>query len=306
MVETRCWGLGDRECAWEARPSAGGSNGKEDLLSVALEVTGRAAAAVDATAMICEKNRELRALCDQLKESELLREDLIDMIVHDMRVPLTAVLGSMEALSDLAPSDHTPECAELIALAMSSGQSLLRMVDHLLDISRIEQRRFTLIRESTPVALLVDEAAYQVRVAARRKKQELTIGMGPGIPDVLVDADRVTRVLVNLLSNALKCTPNGGKISVRADFDRPNKCVVFAVSDNGIGIPEEYHEKIFDKFFQAEAYRARSSMSSGVGLAFCKLVTEAHGGRIWVESEPGVGSTFRFTIPVSPLESDLI
>lgn len=296
--EVNCWGLGDSICRWEIKPDPYCEEREETPLDFAITVAGKAAALVDTSMIVRESNRQLRDAQRKLLESEKLRTDLIDMIVHDMRVPLTTIIGSLETLSDSLGNRVSQKNGKLLDLAAGGGQSLMRMIDHLLDISRIEQCGFELVRKQCAAEDMVRSALSQVFVMAKRRKHMLVASVGEGIPSLVVDGDRVTRVLVNLLTNAIKYTPRGGTITVSAEYVPDDEHVLFYVSDNGRGIPEEYHEKIFDKFFQAEAFKKHDAISSGVGLAFCKLVTEAHGGRIWVKSTPEEGSVFSFTIPV--------
>lgn len=302
-VETQCWGLGDTICRWEAErdlevPQTG-TNGLVDPLQILMSLAGKAAAAVDSAVAIRQKNRQLREAYHKLEESERLKKDLTDMIVHDMREPLNAVMGSIETLAEMTGSRLVPQESEVLNMAVSSGQSLLQMINDLLDISKLEERSLALRKSPTEIAELIERAANQVRILARRRGQKLDVQIAPDIPEVPVDRDRMMRVLVNLLGNAVRHTPRGGRISVGGDWDAAAKMIRITVSDTGEGIPKEYHAKIFDKFVQVESQQTRKRFSTGLGLTFCKLMTEAHGGSICVESEPGAGSTFTFTIPVS-------
>ena len=294
-VETHCWGLGDRLCRFDAKKVS--KNGDGDTLEIVMQLASRAALAMDNGIAVRQKNRELMQAYEQLRQSDRLKKDLTDMIVHDMRVPLTVVLGSLENLTEgmgqLAPKD-----AKCLELAYSSTHQLVQMVEDLLDISKIEEQKVNLKKVRVPVAELIELAVKQTGMLAWRGKVQLSAEVNGKLPDLVVDKNRVVRILVNLLSNAAQHTPEGGRISLHARFQPVLKEVQFSISDTGEGIPKEYHHKIFDKFVQVESAKSRKRSSSGVGLAFCKLVTEAHGGSIWVDSEPGVGSTFTATFPV--------
>jgi signal transduction histidine kinase len=141
---------------------------------------------------------------------------------------------------------------------------------------------------------LVEEAIEQIQPVALNKGQNLTTRIFPGLPKVAADSDLILRVLTNLLDNATKFTPKGGNITL--SVERTRQEVLFAVSDSGPGIPPESRLRVFDRFARLES--AEGVKGTGLGLAFCKLAVEAHGGRIWVESETGYGSTFCFTLPL--------
>jgi len=300
VVETNCWGMGDRICRWEATAHPNGNPPSGDsgfeTMDLIAAMAGKAALALDSAVAIREANRQLRQAYKQLRESERMMKDLTNMVVHDLRVPLTAMIGSMQSLSEMAESRLNPHEREILDLALAGGETLLQMINDLLDVSRLEDNRIALHKRSTTIEEIVDHARTQVEMLARRKKLSLKIGALSGLPTVSVDRDRVVRVLVNLLGNAIRHTPPGGKIRVTADASDGQ--VAVCVMDTGEGIPPEYHARIFDKFAQVESHRARRAYSTGLGLTFCKLAVEAHGGRIWVESEPEKGSAFTFTLPV--------
>ena len=296
--ETMCWGLGDRVCRWEVRRDGRKDCGNgADTLEVIMSLASRAAFAMENGIAVRVKNRELRRAYEQLTESERVKKDLTDMIVHDMRVPVNAVMGSIETLSDIMDTKLTPRESKLLEMALSSGRAAANMIDDLLDISRLEQQKMTLRKVPVSVGELIERAVNQVGILARKKQIDLETVITSGLPPVDVDRGRIVRVLVNLLSNAVQHTAPGGGITVTArEGDR--NCVLIQVRDTGVGIPEEYHARIFDKFVQVESHKSRKRASTGLGLTFCKLVTEAHGGSIWVESSPGAGSTFAFSLPL--------
>lgn len=298
VVETNCWGLGDTVCRWEARRVESESY-TADPLEMIMSLASKTASAIDSAEVIRQSNRQLREAYKRLRESERLKKDLTDMIVHDMRTPLTSVLGAVQTLGELMENKLSPQESELLGMSLSSGQLLLQMINDLLDISRLEEHKISLRRHPASISELVEDAVGHVNILTRRKKLKLNIEIPQGIPQVVVDKDRMVRVLTNLLGNAVKYTASGGSISVSATYDPDGGIVKLSVSDTGEGIPKEYHTKIFDKFVQVDSRKSRGRSSTGLGLTFCKLVVEAHGGSIWVESEPGMGSTFNFTVPIT-------
>lgn len=296
-VETHCWGLGDRICRFETKRVTSRS-GDGDTLEILMQLASRASLAMENGIAVRQKNRELMQAYQQVREADQLKKDLTDMIVHDMRVPLTVVMGSLENLTEAMGNQLAPKEAKHLEMAYSSSHMLVQMVDDLLDVSKIEEQKVNLRKVRVPAAELIELAVKQAGMLAWRGKVQLSVEVNGKLPDLAVDKNRVVRILVNLLSNAAQHTPAGGRISLHARFQPVLKEVQFSISDTGEGIPKEYHHKIFDKFVQVESAKSRKRSSSGVGLAFCKLVTEAHGGSIWVDSEPGVGSTFTATFPV--------
>jgi signal transduction histidine kinase len=228
----------------------------------------------------------------QVIELEQLRDSLVHMIVHDLRTPLTSIMGGLQTIVD---SEFEPELTrEFVALAADSARSLLEMVNTLLDINKLESGQLDLHREPVNFASLAQEALDQVRGLALEHRHELhsEADVCPLLP---ADGELLRRVVVNLLGNAIKFTPDGGRISLSCAAD--DQGLTFTVRDTGPGIPEEDRERIFEKFGQVQSRQQGRKYSTGLGLTFCKMVAEAHGGRIWVESEPGRGSAFHVWIP---------
>jgi len=230
----------------------------------------------------------------QVLELEGLRDDLIHMIVHDLRTPLTSIIGSLHTIVE---TKYDPDIInEFVPLALGNSDTLLGMVNTLLDINKMESGDMEM--EITPVdfSRLAAEAVSQVKGLAFERRQELSVDIDPNCPVIQADEDKLRRVVVNLLGNAVKFTQDGGHVSLSAACDGDG--LTFSVSDDGPGIPQQYHEKIFEKFGHVEAQRQGAKPSTGLGLTFCKMVAEAHGGRIWLTSEPGQGSTFSLFIPL--------
>ncbi len=235
----------------------------------------------------------------QVETLNRLKNDLTDMIVHDLRTPLTALLSGIETVEMLG--DLTADQSELMNISIGGGQILLGMINDLLDISKMEDGSMQIERKSVEIEDLMQRAFRQVTALAQAKGLHLISDGGTGILALNADADKMLRTLVNLLSNAIKFTPKDGTITLGTRFvSRPGRrdSVVFACQDTGEGIPEDAFTRIFEKFGQVESRAAGRVMSTGLGLTFCKMAVEAHGGRIWVQSTLGRGSTFSFAIPV--------
>ncbi len=229
------------------------------------------------------------------KEAEGLRDDLIGMIVHDLRTPLTSLLSGLQTLD--AMGELTPAQQEILNISVQGGQTLLALVNDLLDINKMEAGSVTLERLPLAPAAVIEQALLSIAPLARENELRVARHVAPDLPRIIADEDKLRRTLVNLLGNAVKFTPKGGIVTVSAQFDPVEGAIVFAVGDTGEGIPAHAVKRVFEKFGQVESRKAGRKMSTGLGLTFCKLVAEAHGGRIWVESKLGKGSRFLFTIP---------
>lgn len=230
------------------------------------------------------------------RELQQMRDDLASMIVHDLRSPLGAILSGLVMLNELISNLPEADFArEVIQVSERSTRKLLTLVDSLLDISR---GRLQLNITAVDLHHLVKNVMATLAPLATENGIILSAQLPPDLPWVAIDEEKIGRVLTNLLDNALKFTPPGRSVVVLAQViagERPH--VRCAVRDAGPGIPPEYTERIFDRFVQVPNQSGRRR-GTGLGLAFCKLAVEAHGERIWVESAPGAGSTFYFTLPI--------
>ncbi len=228
------------------------------------------------------------------KDLDSLREDMASMIYHDLRSPLANIVSSVEVLSDML-DEQDSTAHSVLRIASHSTARIQRLVDSLLDLNRLEAGHPVTDRKVADPIPLVQQALKDVAPAAEGRRQKLQPHLPEHLPLLWVDTGMSHRVLVNLLENAIKFTPSEGSIEVGAKKD--GEAIQFWVSDNGPGIPSAHQERIFEKF-----NRLRDNNKSGglgVGLAFCRLAVQGHGGRIWVESEQGRGSTFRFTLPLA-------
>lgn len=237
---------------------------------------------------------DLQGAHAELQSAQQVQQELTEMIVHDMRTPLTNVISGLRTVAML--HDAPPELRdELLVGAREGAERLLRMVNDLLDVNRLEAGEMPLTWEQFPATDVMREAAGTVAALAAEKRLTLTVAPAPAGLQVRADRETTRRVLVNLLGNALKFTSGGGKVTLTAAAR--DGVVELAVTDTGEGIPPEHQARVFEKFYQVAAPAAGVRLSSGLGLTFCRLAVEAHGGRIGVESEVGRGSRFWFTLP---------
>ena len=239
------------------------------------------------------KRRELQTSLESLRRLETLRDSLVHMIVHDLRSPLAAISACLEVIKWDAEEQHRRELATDVETALHATRTIIRLVNSVLDVSKME---------GTEMRLQL--ALNDIRTVARESMDELESLVGTrqlirDLPDepvmALVDRDVLGRIMQNLLGNALKFTPSGGVISL--SVEATEDMVRVSVSDTGPGIPKEYRERVFEKFGQVEAITRGQRFSTGLGLTFCRLAVDAHGGRIGVDSEVGHGSVFWFVLP---------
>jgi len=242
---------------------------------------------------IRRQQRELEATLARQRELEGLRDTMVHMIVHDLRAPLTAVFNYLDLVREQEAGFISVESMQNLDLAMKASRWMVQMVNVLLDASKIEAGQMNLRLVECDVGDLLAEAIDAIRSLADEKN----IIFRPVHVRGVVDRDTIARVVQNLVSNAVKLTPPGGDVKVTLQAQAHGLRI--EVCDHGPGIAAQYHPKIFEKFGQLDTNVRQSVPSSGLGLYFCKLAVEAHGGRIGVDSEVGKGSTFWLELPVA-------
>ena len=240
----------------------------------------------------------------KLRELEKVRDDLMKMIVHDLKSPLTSVLAALEMVLDGDFGAVNDQQRRALGDAEAKAEDLLALIEDLLEVARIEETRIQLDVEAIAPAALLTEVLHEWDMRLAQEEAVATLDVADDAPVFHADKGLIKRVFSNLIQNALTHSPRSVTIDLRARHDAATDGVIFTVADNGPGIPKEYHEIIFRKFEQAKTPSAPRVRSSGLGLAFCKLAVEAHGGRIWVQSAEGQGSQFHFTLPVRPRVSE--
>lgn len=228
-------------------------------------------------------------------ELEQLRQDLTAMVYHDLRGPLHAVYGSLTTLGRLLANNSQTAVLDLLQVGVRSTRQLSRMIESLLDIQRLEAGKAILDSKPTSLHNLLASAAQLIQPLATEANQRLAFELNDDLPFVEVDSDMILRVVTNLMENALKYSPSGGFIRLGAHLTDDG--VRISVTDSGPGIPEHMQRQIFDKFSRVKYHDVPKGI--GLGLAFCRLAVEAHGGNIWVENMPGQGATFIFTLPTN-------
>ncbi len=232
------------------------------------------------------------------KEIERMRQDLVNMLVHDLRGPLGNLINTIDLVAMMIErSSDDKNLMRFLEMGKRTGRTLTDLVDSMLDVSRLEQGEVPLQRGLTRIDELLEEVKDQVAPQAENKDISLTFEPVPeAIPEIWLDNGLIRRVLVNLLGNAIKYAPEEAEVSLATTLSGDQ--LHFAVTDNGPGISKHNQTRIFDKFSRLE-YGANSPAGVGLGLAFCKLAVEAHGGAISVQSNgiPGEGSIFHVLLP---------
>jgi NtrC-family two-component system sensor histidine kinase KinB len=231
----------------------------------------------------------------RLAELDRLKSEFVMTASHELRTPLTSIGMSIDLLLESAPKKLDAKEQQLLSAAHEELQRLKVLVNNLLDLSRIEAGKMEMEFSSNPVRPLLEKVVESFRIPAEQKGVALSFQVPEGLPDIKADGNRIAWVLTNLISNALHFTPGGGAVRLTAGAFGP--FIQISVMDNGLGIPYEYQSKIFDKFVQVKSDKILGG--SGLGLAICREIVRAHGGTIWVDSVPGAGSTFNFTLPVA-------
>ena len=255
---------------------------------------------------------------DIAKDRELarLREDYTGMLIHDLRAPLTAIMNGIMMMLRGLGGPVSEQQRELLGIAYQGSQTMLEMVNTLLDISKMEQGRMNLNLEPLSPYALVDEAIERLRASIQQRRINLVQNLAISLPPIEADRDKIVRVLQNLIDNAVKFSPERGMVTIGGRYlalashvagdvhpDLPfalpemeaGEWLIYWVRDEGPGIPPQYHARIFEKFGQVQQQKSRGT---GLGLTFCKLAVEAHKGKIWLQSREGLGSTFAFALPV--------
>ena len=244
-----------------------------------------------------ERERLQRERIEALEQADRLKDQFLAILSHELRTPLNAIHGFGSILEDGVAGELSPDQAALAGKILASADHLLGLVDDLLDLSRVQAGRFQIARRPIDPAGPIREAIAAHLPAARQKRQALHDALPDGLPPVLADARRLAQVVANLVGNAVKYTPDGGTVTVRARTEGPMLRV--EVVDDGIGIAADQHERVFQTFTQVDMTSTRPNGGVGLGLSIVKALVESHGGAVGVASAPGAGATFWFTLPLA-------
>jgi signal transduction histidine kinase len=265
----------------------------------------------EASRELTEKNRRLGQAVERLQEADRVKSNFLATVSHELRTPLTSVIGYSEMLLEGIAGELNEEQREYVRTVMEKGDQLLVLITSILDISRMEAGEMKFDKEPFELDEVVSVALSTIAPHARRKKINLTCDLPEDLPRIWGDRDKVRQVLLNLLGNAVKFTPEGGTVAIVAEsagLRRPEegaqpRGVRVAVRDSGIGVSPEHHLRVFDPFFQVDNTSTREYGGTGLGLSIVKRFIEAHGGSVWLDSKEGSGATFFFTLPLAPSDA---
>jgi len=247
---------------------------------------------------VAERTDELQKANIALEKANRLKSEFLATMSHELRTPLNAIIGFAEVLKDEVVGTISAEQKEYLSDIHGSGQHLLNMINSILDLSKIEAGKLELHYEEFPVQEAINEVLNTIIGFSNKKGIHIHTHIHEDVPSITVDKVKFKQIMFNLLSNAVKFTPENGRVTINASL--MNQHVQIAVSDTGIGIKSEDMDKIFEAFRQLDASYARHYEGTGLGLTLTKRLIELHGGKIWVISELGKGSTFTFTLPIKP------
>ncbi len=241
--------------------------------------------------------RQLQINFLELRNLEIQRDEVVHMLVHDLRNSLYSLSGSLDLFEkSIGETELQREC---VAVSRQCLQTLTGMIREVLEVSKAEAGRLELQLSNVEPRTIMEAALQQVRHAAKAAEIRLMLEAGSELSEITLDNEKIVRVLVNILDNAIQHTPDRGQVSVSVRNVEAENAVIFAIADSGEGIPREALTMIFDKYTQANTRRFRGT-PNGLGLTFCKKVAEQHGGQIWVESELGRGAVFYCKLPRIP------
>ncbi|HZI20703.1 MAG TPA: ATP-binding protein [Pyrinomonadaceae bacterium] len=268
-----------------------------DLVQVLNELEEKREQLEAANLKLERSNRELNEANAKLRELSAMKEEFLALTTHDLRSPLTVISGVINFFTSGRLGDLTPEQRNMVSMMERNTQSLIELVNDLLDASKLESGTMRLDLATVELRPLVEDLRETMLPMAREKEIEIETTVPADVPSLRADRAKLRRILVNLVSNALKFTPRGGRVEIGAALDGGGSARI-SVADTGVGIPPEDIARLFDKYEQARSRATRSEKGTGLGLYITRQLVELHGGRIEARSEVGRGSTFSFTIPV--------
>ena len=242
---------------------------------------------------------DFNRMCERLQELDEMKKDFISHVSHKLRTPLTAIKEASGMLLEGTYADDPTKQRELLTITNEECGRLIDSVNHILDLSRMEAKMMDYQLKDCRLFPVIQRSVLKLAPIAQRKKIDLELKPPPVLPEVKIDAERISQVMENLIGNALKFSAAGSKVVINSScVNDGRKWIEVSVSDSGCGIPKENLEKIFDKFERIDRGK-ETPRGTGLGLSITKYIIADHGGAIWAQSEPGKGSTFLFTLPVS-------
>jgi len=242
-------------------------------------------------------NRELEKKTEELKKLDQLKSEFVSAISHELRTPLAAIKESVMLILDGTAGKPSPAQSRFLEIARRNIDRLTDLINDLLDISKIDTGKLQLKKSKCDINVLINKTLEQLKSLVSDNKLILNQVLAKDLPKVECDQGRIIQVITNLVGNAIKFTPSGGKIRIISK-KRDTKFIEISVTDTGIGIDKKDISKLFTRFRQLDSSLTRKVGGTGLGLAICREIIQMHGGKIWAKSEVGKGSVFVFTLPV--------
>jgi signal transduction histidine kinase len=269
-------------------------------LRLAMALADRAALAIENSRLYTQERRlrqELEDLNQKVQEANRLKTEFVTVVTHELRSPLASIAGYLDLLLEEEGREGAEAREAYLQIVKRNADRLLELINDLLDLARLEAGKLELKRSPLDLAGLIQEVSGALRPQIEGKGQHLHLDLAAPLPVVTGDPERLTQILLNLVSNAHKYTPQGGSITVATRAERAGVCI--AVQDTGIGLSSEEQQQLFTKFFRAQHPRVQEAGGTGLGLAIARALVELHGGTLTVVSAPGQGSTFNVTLPAA-------
>lgn len=248
-----------------------------------------------------DKKNQVIVFHDVTKEKEIdkMKSDFIAVVSHELKTPVSAMMGFATLIEDGIAGDITPEQQEYLYKIQMQGERLIRLINDLLDFSKLEAGQMPLYMQLLDSEDVVTEIVETLRPLADEKSMNIVADVDSDLPAIYIDPDKLKQILINLISNAIKFTPEiTGLIEVKVSYIEEKRELLFSVSDNGIGIPEKDKPRLFDRFYQVDNTSTRKYGGTGLGLAIVKKLVDLNHGELWVDSKIGKGSIFYFTVPL--------
>lgn len=242
------------------------------------------------------KNIELERANKKLQELDQLKANFLSMVSHELRTPLTTIQGYITFLKNEKSGALNETQKDCLKISEEEADHLNRLIEELLDLSKIETGKFKVNLTRVNITEAIKQAAASLKLFAASREVTLENNVTPGLPMVLADKERIIQVVSNLIENAIKFNKKGGAVYINASYAAGNNKLIFCISDTGTGIPADKIDKIFDRFYQVDSSKNRRYGGCGLGLAISESILKLHQGRIWVESQIGVGSKFFFEL----------
>ncbi len=289
-------------------PSSTITEGDEELISILANQIGQSLenaklfekvyrSSQELEIKVQERTKELAKALEEVKKVSKIKSEFVSAVSHELRTPLTSIKGYASILMTGKLGAIPDKVKERLEKINKHSDNLVKLINDLLDVSRIESGRVEMKMEECSVHQIVENVRDLLMPQMKEKKLNFVVEINPNVPSLLVDKNQFERIFINLISNAIKFTPEGGQISIKASQE--NGQVLFEVSDTGIGIPEEDIPKLFNEFYRVDNDINLNVKGTGLGLALVKNIVEAHKGKIWVTSKVNGGTTFHFTIPIT-------